>query len=125
MRALLQICSVMMVLCLFSAVQAHEGHEHGPVTMKKATEIALAVARDGSAKAQPALDLGQLDKTWGKLPAEAAKIIENGRGYYVVKVDNSAQSKTLYVRVLLDGRVDAANFSGEFAHAADVNSVIP
>ncbi len=112
MRKLLQIVGATIVLFMVSVVQAHEGHEHGPVSMKKATEIALATARDASIKAQPALDLPQLDKSWRNLPESAAQIVENGRGFYWVKVENPAQAQTLYVRIMLDGRVDAANFSG-------------
>lgn len=112
MRKLLQVVGAIMVLLMFPVAQAHEGHEHGPVSMKKAAEIALATARDASLKAQPALDLPQLDKSWRNLPESAAQIVENGRGFYWVKVENPAQAKVLYVRIMLDGRVDAANFSG-------------
>lgn len=101
-----------MTLSLMTLVQAHEGHEHGPVSMKKAVEIALTTARDASHKPLPALALPQLEGSWEELPETAAQIVENGRGYYWVRVDNPAQEKTLYLRVLLDGRVDAANFSG-------------
>lgn len=106
------------VILLIAAgwTHAHEGHAHLPVTMKKAVDIALEIARDASQEAQPELELQRLDASWRVLPIEAARIYENGRGYYVVSVENPAQSETLYVRILLDGRVDAANFSGEFTN---------
>ena len=112
MRKLVQILTAIIVVLMFFPAQAHEGHEHGPVCMKKATEIALATARDASQKALPALDLPQLDKSWRNLPESAAQIVENGRGFYWVKIENPAQAKALYVRIMLDGRVDIANFSG-------------
>lgn len=121
MRKLLQIFSATIMLMLVAVVQAHEGHEHGPVTMKKATEIALTTARDASLKAQPALDLPQLDKSWRNLPESAAQIVENGRGFYWVKIENPAQAKTLYVRIMLNGRVDIANFSGVSTSSSAAN----
>lgn len=88
--------------------------------MKKVVDIALETARIASQEAQSELDLQRLDTSWRALPIEAARIYENGRGYYVVSVENPAQSETLYVRILLNGRVDAANFSGEFTRPAQL-----
>lgn len=110
-RAVLSISMAMSVFLSFW-VQAHEGHEHAPVSMKRAVEIALATASDASRQPLPALALPQLEKSWEELPETAAQIVENGRGYYWVKVDNAAQAQSLFVRIQLDGRVDAANFSG-------------
>ncbi len=121
MCRLLQISIAVMVLLMLSLAQAHEGHDHGPVTMKKAVEIALATTQDYTRKVPP-FGLPQLDQSWHNLPANAARIHENGRGYYLVSVENAAQAKTLYVRILLDGRIDAANFSGNFASSATTSS---
>lgn len=112
MKRLFQIMSAAILFSLWSLVHAHEGHEHSPVSMKKAVEIALGTVRAAALEPQPKLDLPQLDASWQVLPEGAAQIVENGRGYYWVKVDNPAQAKSLYVRILLDGQVDAANFSG-------------
>lgn len=122
MHRLVQVFVAVLGLILLPITQAHEGHAHVPVTMKKAVEIALATARDASLNVQPALGLPQLDQSWRNLPASAAQIHENGRGYYVVSVNNPAQAKTLYVRVLLDARVDYANFSGTFSASAATSS---
>ena len=121
MRKLVQILTAIIAVLMFFPVQAHEVHEHGPVSMKKATEIALATARDASQKALPALDLPQLDKSWRNLPESAAQIVENGRGFYWVKIENPAQAKGLYVRIMLDGRVDIANFSGVSTSSSAAN----
>lgn len=118
----LQVSIVVLMVLIEPVTQAHEGHEHAPVTMKKAIEIALATARDASINAQPALGLAQLDQSWRNLPASAAQIYENGRGYYLVSVANPAQAKTLYVRILLDGFVEAANFSGDFVSSSATSS---
>lgn len=122
MRRWLQVSIVVLMVLIVPVTQAHEGHEHGSVTMKKAVEIALATARDASINAQPALGLAQLDRSWRNLPASAAQIYKNGRGYYLVSVANPSQAKTLYVRILLDGRVEAANFSGDFVSSAASSS---
>lgn len=122
MRRWLQVSISVLMLLAVPVTQAHEGHEHAPVTMKKAVEIALATARDASLSAHPGLGLLQLDQSWRNLPASSAQIYENGRGYYLVSVANPAQAKTLYVRILLDGRVDAANFSGDFVSSAATSS---
>lgn len=105
---------IVIVLALSPALHAHEGHDHAPVSMKKAVEIALASARDYTLK-QPPFGLKKLDGSWRDLPESAAQIHENGRGYYVVSLANPQQNETLYVRILLDGRVDGANFSGDFS----------
>ncbi|HEY0894142.1 MAG TPA: DUF6488 family protein [Cellvibrio sp.] len=122
MRRWLQVSIVVLMVLIVPVTQAHEGHEHAPVTMKKAVEIALATARDASINAQPAFGLAQLDQSWRNLPAGAAQIYENGRGYYLVSVANPSQAKTLYVRILLDGRVEAANFSGDFVSSVATSS---
>lgn len=110
----LHVPLVLILITVAGWTQAHEGHTHLPVTMKKAVDIALETARNASERAQSDLDLQRLDGSWRDLPSEAARIYENGRGYYVVSVENPAQNEILYVRILLDGSVDAANFSGEF-----------
>ncbi|RYY73045.1 MAG: hypothetical protein EOO52_19430 [Gammaproteobacteria bacterium] len=114
MRKIFRVLAVSMIFVISGWAHAHEGHTHLPVTMKKAVEIALETARTASEEAQPALGLQRLDDSWRALPVEAARIHENVRGHYVVSVKNAAQNKTLYVRILLDGQVNAANFSGKF-----------
>jgi hypothetical protein len=110
----LTLCAVLLTYSSFSF--AHEGHEHIPVSMKKAVELALATAAQYSRETPP-FKIPQLDDSWRALPNSAAKIHENGRGYYVVSVENSDAAKTLYLRILLDGTIENANFSGEFPPA--------
>jgi len=106
---------------LLPSAQAHEGHEHMPVSMKKAVEIALATTQSYTLKTPP-FGLPQLDNSWRDLPTSAAQIYENGRGYYLVSVENPTQLKTLYLRILLDGSIDGVNFSGDFASSAAASS---
>lgn len=121
MVRLMQIFMMAMLLLIPPFVHAHEGHDHMPVSMKKAVEIALATTQGYTNKIPP-FGLPPLDKSWSNLPASAAQIYENGRGYYLVSVANATQAKTLYLRVLLDGRVDAANFSGDFSASSAARS---
>ncbi|HSX84267.1 MAG TPA: DUF6488 family protein [Cellvibrio sp.] len=117
------LCIASVVLWISSPwVQAHEGHDHMPVNMKKAVEIAIATTR-AYTLAPPPFDFPQLDQSWRELPESAAQIHENGRGYYVVRVENPVQAKILYLRILLDGNIDGANFSGDVASSAATSSV--
>ena len=121
MCRLLPFVGGVILWLLLPCAQAHEGHEHMPVSMKKAVEIALATTQDYTLNTPP-FGIAQLDKSWRELPVSAAQIYENGRGYYLVSVENSLQAKTLYLRILLDGSVDAANFSGTFVSPGSTNT---
>jgi hypothetical protein len=111
MKSLARIM-VVMGLLMSVVVAAHEGHDHAPVSMKKAVEIALATTNDYSVSPPP-FGLQKLDESWRNLPESAARIHENGRGYYVVSVTNP-NGKVLYVLISLDATVSGANFSGQF-----------
>lgn len=113
MKGLAQLIYTSFFLLAAPILLAHEGHDHAPVSMKKAVEIALATTHDYTLK-QPPFGLQTLDKSWCNLPQTAAHIHKNGQGYYVVGVTNSQQDKTLYVRILLDASVTGANYSGDF-----------
>ncbi|MEN0038747.1 MAG: DUF6488 family protein [Cellvibrio sp.] len=112
-RLALLVCASLFLL-VAPILSAHEGHDHTPVSMKKAVEIALATVHDYSLK-QPPFGLQSLDKSWRGLPQTAAQIHKNELGYYVVGVTNPQQGKTLYIRILLDASVTGANYTGEFS----------
>lgn len=116
MKAFAGFISTTLLLTSLSTL-AHEGHDHMPVTMKKAVEIALVTAADYTVKA-PAFSAHVLDKSWAKLSQATARIHENKHGYYVVALANPQQHETLYMRILLDGTVDDANLSGNFKSAS-------
>lgn len=121
MYRLLPFISAVVLWVLSFGIQAHEGHDHMPVSMKKAVEIALTTTRAYTDNPPP-FDIPQLDQSWSELPESAVQIYENGRGYYLVSVANPARAKILYLRILLDGNVDAANFSGVFASSVPTSS---
>lgn len=97
---------------------AHEWHDHAPVSMKSAIEIGLKTAAQYTqASASP--PVGKLTESWAALEKSDASIHENGRGYYVVALNNKNENKTLYVKILLDGEIENANFTGEFPAASE------
>lgn len=101
--------------CLLAlASYGHEGHEHGPVSIKSALEIGLKTVKNYSAKPSP-FEVGQLPASWAMLAESDAKIHENKLGYYIVRVDNPQEKQTVYLKVLLDGTVNGANYTGVFA----------
>lgn len=103
-----------LALSIFSGLTlAHEGHNHMPVSMKKASELALAAAAEFT-RTKPSFADKPLTESWRDLPQSASTIYENGRGFYMVRVENEKAGKSLYVRVLLDGTIDSTNFSGNF-----------
>lgn len=96
------------------ASYGHEGHEHGPVSIKAALEIGLKTVKNYSAKPSP-FEVGQLPASWATLTENDAKIYENKLGYYIVRVDNPQEKQAVYLKVLLDGTVNGANYTGVFA----------
>lgn len=99
-----------------NAHEGHEGHDHSqiPINMKTATELALKTTQDYT-KSPSGFNIGQLPPSWENLPLSATSIYENKLGYYVVAVENIADKKTLYLRILLNGTVEGANFTGKFS----------
>ncbi|WP_188152391.1 DUF6488 family protein [Teredinibacter waterburyi] len=101
------------VLLFANAGYAHENHNKMPVSIKKALDIGLSTAHQYSREDSP-FALKKLPVSWAALDQSAVKIHKNGRGYYIVSVENKAEAKTLYVLIALAGDVFDANFSGEF-----------
>lgn len=92
---------------------AHEGHDHVPVSLKSALEISLKTVKKYVRTESP-FAIGKLPSSWAACTEADASIHENGRGYYVVAVNNPQKSKTLYLKILLDGSIAGANYTGEF-----------
>lgn len=102
------------LLMFCGAAMAHEGHNHGgPVSMKRAQELGLEAAASFAIK-DPGFGFGSLAKSWQSLTAENSQIHTNGRGYYIVAVSNPQEKRTLFVLLSLMGKIENANFSGEF-----------
>ncbi len=113
------ICSVLPLITI-----GHEGHDHGPVTMKSAIEISLKTIKSYT-KAPSPFTVGQLPPSWAQLRDSDARIHENGRGYYVVALNNSREAKTIYLKILLDGAIADANYSGNFSGPVENASSAP
>jgi hypothetical protein len=113
MRALLY-WAILSGFLWSSLTQAHEGHDHAPVSIKSAIEISLKSAKKYSISGSP-FAIGKLPSSWALLTDSDASIHENGRGYYVVGLNNPQEGKTLYLKIMLDGAIAGANYSGEFA----------
>lgn len=104
--------SVWLALSLQSAL-AHEGHDHGPVSIKSALEIALKTAREYTQSPSPFMG-ERLAPGWAQLGSADARIHENGRGFYWVVLHNPQERRDLYIKILLDGEIAAATFDEKF-----------
>ncbi|HTF95177.1 MAG TPA: DUF6488 family protein [Cellvibrio sp.] len=116
----------LIALCGFMWGQAgiaHEGHDHAPVSMKSAIDIGLKTAKKYSVSESP-FGLGKLSASWAGLSDADASIHENGRGYYVVGVKNPQEGKTLYLKIMLDGKISGANYDGNFTVSSNASSVV-
>ncbi len=116
------------VICICSlwglAVYGHEGHDHGPVSIKSALEIGIKTAKRYAGKISP-YEAGKLSASWANLSGDDAKIHENKLGYYVVSLNNQRENKILYVKILLDGSIAGANYSGDFPVVSAPSSSLP
>lgn len=100
------------------SVSAHEGHEHHYVTETVAVDIGKQFAA-AHTQADSRFGLGKLPASWGEVPAENAKLLRNGDGFYIVTVTNDDENKTLYVLMSSEGGIWDANFTGEFDQVKD------
>jgi Family of unknown function (DUF6488) len=98
---------------LFSATAFGHGGSHNPISPEKAQFVATKLANQFTTM-DPGLGFGKLPESWLDLPTAQASIHKRGKGYYIVKLDNSADKKSLFVLMAISGEVYDANFSGEF-----------
>lgn len=112
---------ILLGVFLSLSALAHEGHDHTPVSLKSALELGLKTAKKYSASTSPFV-IGKLSPSWALLTEADTRIHENGRGYYVVAVNNAQEVKTLYLNILLDGTIAGANYTGEFVISSSVAS---
>ena len=105
---------VLILSCvLFSAAAFGHGGSHGPISGEKAQIVAVDVANQFTTL-DPGLGFGQLTKSWLNLPPAQSSLHVTGVGYYIVKLDNNEEKKSLFVLMAVTGEVYDANFSGEF-----------
>lgn len=120
---LLSVVLLGFACCSSLIAAAHEGHNHAPVSIKSALEISVQSAKNYSIKASPFV-VGQLSASWASLSEQDAQIHENKLGYYVVSLHNPHEQRTLYFKILLDGTVAGANYTGNFATASANSSSV-
>ncbi len=113
MKILTKIGAALFFGFLINSAFAHEGHDHAPVSMKSAIEIGLQTAAQYT-ESEPPFAIGKLPGSWAALEKNDASIHENGRGYYVVALNNKQESKTLYIKILLSSEIADANYTGDF-----------
>ncbi|WP_039915216.1 DUF6488 family protein [Cellvibrio mixtus] len=124
MKYFLRITMICICSLLGLAVYGHEGHEHGPVSIKSALEISIKTAGRYAGKLSP-YEAGKLANSWANLSRDDAKIHENKLGYYVVSLNNPQENKILYIKILLDGSIAGANYSGNFQAVSAPSSSLP
>jgi hypothetical protein len=108
-----QLAALIISCVLFSATAFGHGGSHNPIPPAKALIVATNVANQFTTM-DPGLGFGQLSKSWLNLPAAQSSLHKKGKGYYIVKLDNSEEKKSLFVLMAITGEVYDANFSGEF-----------
>ncbi|OUS40516.1 hypothetical protein A9R00_05650 [Oleispira antarctica] len=109
-----QLAALIISSVLFSATAfGHGDHSHDPISAEKAQVVATKIANQFT-KNDAGLGFGKLPLNWLDLPAEQSSLHKQGKGYYIVKLDNNDENKSLYVLMSNTGEAYDANFSGEF-----------
>jgi hypothetical protein len=108
-----QLFALLISCVLFSASAFGHGGSHGPISPEKAQVVATKVANQFTSM-DPGLGFGKLPLNWLDLPTAQSSLHTSGKGYYIIKLDNNDEKKSLYVLMSIAGEVYDANFSGEF-----------
>lgn len=107
------ILSTIFSTALFSTTALGHGGSHHPISPEKAQIVATKLANQFTTL-DPGLGFGKLPQSWLDLPATQASTHKSGKGYYIIKLDNKTEKKSLYVLMAISGEVYDANFSGDF-----------
>lgn len=102
-----------LAFLLYAQGSFAHGGGHGPINPFKAVSIALETT-ERFTRFNPGLGFGTLDSSWKGLSRDTSKVVTEGKGYYIVSVENKDAGKTLYILMSTLGRIYDANFSGEF-----------
>lgn len=113
MKVISQFFLVAMLSIVHPFVFAHGDHEHPPIAPKEAEQAALRAVQHFTTQ-DMGLGFGKLNKSWGQLSFDAAKVDREEAGYFIVGVSNASEAKTLYVLISDEGDIYDANFSGTF-----------
>jgi|TARA_B110000240_G_C13321167_1_gene377156 hypothetical protein len=104
---------ILLSLILLVSQHAFSHSDHAAITKDQAVSIASNLATQFSEK-DAGLSFGKLPISWASIPSKNISIYKNGKGYYIVSVENDSEQKTLYVLMSSSGEVYDANFSGIF-----------
>lgn len=108
-----QLSALILSSILFSATAFGHGGSHGPISAEKAQIVATNVANQFTTS-DSGLGFGQLSTSWLNLPAAQSSLHEAGEGYYIIKLNNKEENKSLFVLMDISGEIYDANFTGEF-----------
>jgi hypothetical protein len=109
-----KITSAVLFTVLCSApLMAHEGHDHSFITEPAAVKVGKEFTSELTKK-DGGFGFGKLSKSWSEVPAQNAKLLKNGDGFYIVTITNDKEQKMLYVLMSSKGEIYDANFSGKF-----------
>lgn len=108
------IQTIFAAFLLLSSQLAYSHGSHAPA-MNETQIIDLGVSAASQFSTQDTgLPIGKLPDSWRTLKEKNVSIHKKGRGYYILKIENEADKRTLYVLVSNTGRVYDANFTGNF-----------
>lgn len=102
-----------LVLLFSQHAFSHGDHDHVSISESQAMLLAVSVAKKLSEQ-DVGLNIGKLPDSWKIIPEGGVLMHKQGKGYYIVSVENKEEKKTLYVLMSSDGEVYDANFSGVF-----------
>ena len=108
------IQTIVSVIILLTSQLAYSHGAHEPV-MNEAQVMALGISAASQFSTQDTgLEIGKLPKSWASLKEKNVSIHKKGKGYDILKIENEADERILYVLVSNTGRVYDANFIGTF-----------
>lgn len=108
-----QLFALVISCILFTSTAFGHGGSHDPIAPETAQKVATYVANQFT-EMDPGLGFGKLPQSWLNLSVDHASMHKKGKGYYIVKLDNTKEKKSLYVLMAISGEVYDANFTGEF-----------
>jgi hypothetical protein len=121
MKSKLLTLAIIFTLSPISLAYAGSGHDHGhghdhgsPAISSEKAIIAASQSALSIVKQQIDVEGGKLDASWKDIAESEKSINRKGNGYYIISLNNQAQSKTLYVLISDQGEFYDANFSGTF-----------
>ena len=122
MKSTINLLFVYIALLVLAAhTAAHPGGHSDKQGIGPAEAVSIGLnAAHQYTETDPGFGFGNLNPSWKKLGLDAARIEHvgndhNGKEYCIVRVDNQAEKKTLYIVLYTDARdIYDANLTGNF-----------